>query len=331
MQTERRHTNPRQPPAGELAQRIKLYYSDTFELPLPAGHKFPMAKYRLLRDRIADSALMASCDLEIAPAADDQQLELVHSGDYIRRVVRGELSAVDQRRIGFPWSPAMVERARRSVGATIAAAASALERGFAASLAGGTHHAFADSGQGYCVFNDCCVAARWVQRQGLARRVAIVDLDVHQGNGSAAIAADDPNLFTFSIHCAANFPFRKSASKFDLELPAGTTDGPYLAALEQALAPAFERFAPDLVLYVSGADPFADDRFGKLKLSKPGLVARDRTVYEYFRTMGIPVAATMAGGYARRIEDLVEIHFGTIASGADVFASGRGRRLLAAR
>ncbi len=308
-------------------QVVKFYYSDTFVLPLPSHHKFPMAKYRMLRDRIAESTLVETCQLLIAPQATVQQLELAHSHEYVRRVLAGELSDIEQRRIGFPWSLQMVERARRSVGASVAAGQSALNDGFSANLAGGTHHAFADSGQGYCVFNDSCVAARWLQHLGLVQTVAIVDLDVHQGNGTAAITADEPTIFTFSIHCCDNFPFRKTQSNLDIELPAGTTDELYLRELQRGLDEAFKQFRPDIVFYVSGADAFADDRFGKLKLSKPGLRIRDEIVFEYFAKRDVSVAASMAGGYARNLDDLVDIHFATVSAGVDTFeASGRNKR-----
>ena len=306
---------------------MKFYFSDTFVLPLPSHHKFPMAKYRMLRDRLAASALMETCELFVAPEATVEQLVLAHTFDYVNRVLGGELAEIEQRRIGFPWSLQMVERAKRSVGASIAAGQSALVDGFSANLAGGTHHAFADCGQGYCVFNDTCVAARWLQHLGLAQRVAIVDLDVHQGNGTAAITADDPTVFTFSIHCRDNFPYRKTKSKLDIELPAGTTDELYLCELQRGLVEAFAQFRPDIVFYVSGADAFEDDRFGKLKLTKAGLRTRDLMVFEYFAKSNVPVAASMAGGYARNLDDLVDIHFATISAGVDTFeASGRNKR-----
>lgn len=302
---------------------VKLYYSDTFVLPLPSHHKFPMAKYRMLRDRISSSRLNEVCELLMAPEATEQQLSCVHTRDYVSRVLSGQLSDVEQRRIGFPWSQQMVERARRSVGASIAAGKSALEDGFSANLAGGTHHAFADSGQGYCVFNDSCVAARWLQELGLVRNVAIVDLDVHQGNGTAAITANDPTIFTLSIHCEENFPFRKAQSNLDIELPVGTGDERYLGELRRGLSEALAQFRPDIVFYVSGADAFSDDRFGKLKLSKAGLETRDRIVFEFFSRAHVPVAASMAGGYARNLDDLVDIHFATIKSGVDIGRAAR--------
>jgi acetoin utilization deacetylase AcuC-like enzyme len=278
-----------------------------------------MDKYGLLRDRIAGSSLIGDCELCLAPAATDAQLEAAHTPEYVQRVASGRLSDIEQRRIGFPWSEQLVERARRSVGATIAAGQSALQDGFSANLAGGTHHAFADGGQGYCVFNDCCVAARWLRQGGWIRRAAIVDLDVHQGNGTASIMADDPWTRTLSIHCSANFPFRKTAGTFDLELPPGTTDQRYLIELRRALQSVLSNERFDIVFYVSGADPYYDDRFGKLKLTKTGLRERDRIVYEWFARQQTPVVATMGGGYAREIADLVDIHFETIRMGVEVY------------
>ena len=222
---------------------------------------------------------------------------------YLQRVVSGELAAEEQRRIGFPWSPQMVERSRRSSGATLAAARAALEEGVGVNLAGGTHHAFRDRGEGYCVFNDSAIAALTLQAEGRVRRVVILDCDVHQGNGTAAILAGDPSVFTFSIHAANNFPFEKEASDLDIELPDGTGDRDYLQALEKGVCRALSAAQADLAIYLAGADPFEGDRLGRLKLTKSGLAARDRMVFELCHASGVPVAVTMAGGYARRIED----------------------------
>lgn len=212
----------------------------------------------------------------------------------------------------------MVERSRRSAGATIAACRSALEDGIAVNLAGGTHHAFADHGEGYCVFNDSAVAARALQAEGAVQRVAVVDCDVHQGNGTAAIFGGDPSVFTFSIHGAKNFPFRKQKSDLDVELPDGTQDAEYLSALERALSEALDRGRPQLAIYLAGADPFEDDRLGRLRVSREGLAARDRLVLEALRRRGVPVAVTMAGGYARFVEDTVSIHFETVRIAAEL-------------
>lgn len=299
---------------------MQAFHSDHFVLPLPAGHRFPMPKYRLLRERIEGEP---GIRLREAPPASEGELALAHDPAYIAAVFGGTLSAALQREIGFPWSERMVERSRRSVGATIAAARVALAEGVAANLAGGTHHASADKGGGYCVFNDAAVAARlmqaeWHRRHGSAAgglRVAVIDLDVHQGNGTAAIFRDDPTVFTLSLHGAKNFPFRKEASDLDVELPDGCTDEPYLAALDAALAELWARHRsgpPGLVFYLAGADPHEGDRLGRLKLSTEGLAERDRRVFAACRERGIPVAVSMAGGYGHDIGVTVEIQRRTL-------------------
>jgi acetoin utilization deacetylase AcuC-like enzyme len=293
---------------------MRIFYSDHFVLPLPPGHRFPISKYALLRERVLASEHGAACRVP-APARDDE-ITRAHCPDYLARVAGGGLSAREQRTIGFPWSPQMVERSRRTSGATIAAARAALEEGTAANLAGGTHHAFRDRGEGFCVFNDSAIAARVLQAEGRVRRVLIVDCDVHQGNGTAAIFRDDPTVFTFSIHGANNFPFRKESSDLDIELPDGTGDRSYLDQLERGLGEALARADADLAIYLAGADPYLDDRLGRLALTKQGLLARDRMVLERCRGAGIPVAVTMAGGYARDIADTVEIQFNTIETAA---------------
>lgn len=291
---------------------MELFYSDVFELPLPTGHRFPMAKYRLLRERIAAATWANEVTFRLPPAATDDELCLAHCREYLRRVVAGELSELEQKRIGFPWSPQMVERSRRSTGASIAAGRSAMASGLAANLAGGTHHAGHAMGQGFCVFNDACVAARVLQREGLVSRVLICDCDVHQGNGSAEIATGDPSIFTLSLHCDRNYPFRKSTSDLDVELPAGTGDDEYLQALQNALQEVTARFQPDLVYYLAGADPYEGDRLGQFKLTKPGLLLRDQMVLDWSRGQNIPVSLAMAGGYAPNCDDIVDIHFATI-------------------
>ena len=256
-----------------------------------------------------------------APAASDGELALVHTPRYVSAVSEGTLSAAQQREIGFPWSEAMVARARRSVGATIAAAREAIASGIAANLAGGTHHASADKGAGYCVFNDVAVAARLMQaewhrtRHASLLRIAVIDLDVHQGNGTAAIFADDSTVFTLSMHGAKNFPFRKEPGDLDVELPDGCADDEYLAALDDALAELWRRHEsalPGLIFYLAGADPHEGDRLGRLKLTTEGLAERDRRVLAAARERRIPVAMSMAGGYGRVIEDTVEVQFNTI-------------------
>ena len=297
---------------------MQAFHTDRFELPLPAGHRFPMEKYRLLREGVAAS--LPGIELNEAPAATEGELALAHQPAYVAEVLEGRLSPARQREIGFPWSPQMAERSRRSVGATIAAARSALAHGVAANLAGGTHHADSASGGGFCVFNDVAVAARLMQAErrrsdpaGL--RVAVIDLDVHQGNGTAAIFRDDPSVFTLSIHGEGNFPFRKQAGDLDVALPDGCTDEPYLDALDAALQALWQRHAdalPGLVFYLAGADPHEGDRLGRLKLSRAGLLERDRRVLQAARERRIPLALAMAGGYGRRIEDTLEVQLGTL-------------------
>jgi acetoin utilization deacetylase AcuC-like enzyme len=296
---------------------MRAYYADHFVLPLPPGHRFPMQKYRLLRDAIV--AELPEVRLSQALAASEGELALAHTPGYVDAVLQGTLSAAQQREIGFPWSPAMAERARRSVGATISAARDALREGIAANLAGGTHHASADTGSGYCVFNDLAVAARlmqaeWHRLQRRLLRVAVIDLDVHQGNGTAAIFGDDPTVYTLSVHGAKNFPFRKVASDLDVDLPDGCTDGPYLAAVDAALDRLWldhRDQPPGLVFYQAGADPHEGDRLGRLKVSAAGLAERDRRVFAACRSRGIPVVLTMGGGYGHVIEETVAVQLQT--------------------
>jgi acetoin utilization deacetylase AcuC-like enzyme len=291
---------------------MKAFYHDHFVLPLPEGHRFPMSKYSLLRDKlIADASLIDVQLLESDPASDEQILR-VHTPEYLEKVKQGTLSEKEIRRLGFPWSPQLLERSRRSVGGTIAACRAALQEGIAANLAGGTHHAHPDYGSGYCVFNDAAVAARAMQAEDRARRILIVDCDVHQGDGTAAIFAGDPSVYTFSIHGAKNFPFHKKESDLDLALPDGTGDTAYLKALKAGLDKSLQSPPFDLAIFLAGADAYGDDRLGRLNLSKAGLCQRDRLVFERCRQMGVPVAVVMAGGYARQVEDTVEIHVQTI-------------------
>ncbi len=297
---------------------MQIFYTDQFVLPLPPGHRFPMAKYARVRERVVAAGLGA---MHVPPAATAEQLALAHDPAYVDRVCNGRLTAAEQRDIGFPWSPAMVERSLRSTGATISACRAALADGLAVNLAGGTHHAFRDRGQGYCVFNDAAVAARVMQAEGLIRRAVILDCDVHQGNGTAAILADDPTIFTFSIHGAHNFPFNKERSDLDIHLPDRTGDEDYLAALEYGLRESLGRSTPDLAIYLAGADPYEGDRIGRLALTMDGLARRDHLVLTTCQHAGLPVAVTMAGGYARELGDVVAIHARTVSIAAEVAAA----------
>ena len=304
-----------------------IYATDHFVLPLPPAHRFPMRKYALLRQRVSAVAAALMCE----PAAvTDADLARVHDAAYIEAVVTGTLDPRALQRIGFPWTPAMVERSRRSSGATLAACRSALASGCGVNLAGGTHHAHRDFGAGYCVFNDSVVALRALQSEGAIERALVVDLDVHQGDGTASLLADDPSAFTLSLHGRGNFPFRKHASRLDVDLADGTGDAAYLATLSIALPRAIDAARPDLAIYLAGADPFEGDRFGRLALTKRGLAARDRFVLETLHRRGIPVAITMAGGYAHDDQDVVDIHFATVGLALELFAPAQRDAVLAA-
>jgi acetoin utilization deacetylase AcuC-like enzyme len=297
---------------------MKAFYSDTFVLPLPEHHRFPMSKYRLLRERIVSEGILREDDLSVPEAISWDALRLVHDARYVDEVASGTLPAGAQRRIGFPWSPMMVERSRRSVGATLAAAREAFTARCAANLAGGTHHAFRDRGEGYSVFNDVAVAAAVLLRDGTVSRAAVVDCDVHQGNGTAAIFSDEPAVFTFSMHGARNFPFRKEVSDLDVTFEDGAGDEEYLAALSVHLPRMLEGHRPELVFYLAGADPYEGDRLGRLKLTIDGLRERDRMVFDACRARGLPVAVAMSGGYAADVDAIVSIHANTIAEAVRV-------------
>ncbi len=293
---------------------MHAYYADHFVLPLPEGHRFPMRKYSRLRDRLTQE--QPGVRMREAPAASDGELALVHTPAYIQGVATGSLDPAIQREIGFPWSPAMAERARRSVGASVAAARDALVQGVAGNLAGGTHHAYADKGGGFCVFNDIAVTARLMQaeawrQQRLQMNVAVIDLDVHQGNGTAAIFARDASVFTLSVHGEKNFPFRKEPSDLDVGLPDGCTDAPYLEALHQSLQTLQDRFDPHLVIYLAGADPHEGDRLGRLKLTADGMQARDRVVMDWAWQRRLPVVLCMGGGYGHDSETTVQVQIQT--------------------
>ena len=291
---------------------MHVFYSDPFTFPLPPEHRFPLAKYRLLRERIERWPAASGVELLLAPRATHEELRLAHTSQYIDDFCAGRLDRLAMQRIGFPWSPELVERSLRSCGGTLAATRIALQRGAAVYLAGGTHHARADRGAGYCVFNDVAVGARLVQRDGALTGVLVVDTDVHQGDGTAAIFAGDADVFTFSIHGDANFPAAKACSDLDIALPADTGDDEYLAALRDGLTAALVRSRPQFVFYLSGADAFAGDRLGTLAVSKVGLATRDRLVFDALRVRGLPWVTVMGGGYGRCIDDTVDVYENTV-------------------
>lgn len=291
---------------------LHLWSSARYAIPLPPGHRFPIEKYAMLRDRVLDEGIVSRDRMHEparVPAAD---LLLVHTADYVERLTSGRLTPAEQRRIGLPWSEHLVERSYRAVGGTCEAAAAALEHGVAMNLAGGTHHAFPGYGEGFCVFNDVAVAIRSLQRDGRIVRAAVIDLDVHQGNGTHAIFAGDASVFTFSMHGGKNFPFHKQAGSLDIELADGTDDAGYLGALGSALPRVLAAGRPDLVFYLAGADPHEGDRLGRLGMTFDGLARRDAMVLEACRDVGIPVAITIAGGYGRDIADTVAVHLQTV-------------------
>ena len=288
---------------------MRLYYCDHYEFPLPAGHKFPISKYALLRGLLAADGAF---ELEPAPFAAVEAIEQAHDPDYVRSILDGSVDPRIMRRIGFPWSEQLVRRTLASVGGTLAAASDALAGGFGGNLAGGTHHAFRAEGSGFCVFNDLAVAIR-----ACARRAAVIDLDVHQGDGTAAIFEGDPSVLTLSIHGENNFPFHKRCSKIDIGLPDGTGDEEYLESL-RAMLPAIREFGPRILFYQSGVDALDADRLGKLRLSAAGLRERDRMVFDLVRVMGVPVVVTLGGGYAEPIDLTAEAHAGTFRTAGEV-------------
>ncbi|MGE5615402.1 MAG: histone deacetylase [Bacillota bacterium] len=295
---------------------MTLYYSDVVAVPVPQWHPFPPGKSRRLRERLEASGHFGAHEFVAADPVDEAQIARAHSIEYLRRLEAGGLSPAERKALGLPWSREAVERSRRSAGATLAAARQALARGWAANLGGGSHHAFRDRAEGFCFLNDVAIAARAIRLEAGITRTLVVDCDVHQGNGTASIFAGDDSVFTFSIHARDNFPFPKEASDLDIELADGTRDDEYLWHLERGLDEALERSQPQLAFYVSGADAYEDDRLGRLALTKPGLARRDEHVLRSLRMRGIPVAVTMAGGYARDIDDSVLIHANTVLTAA---------------
>jgi acetoin utilization deacetylase AcuC-like enzyme len=296
-------------------ERRRLFYCDHHTFPLPPGHKFPAGKYSMLRAILAGDGFF---ELAPAPFADSATIELAHDPDYVRLFLSGELDARAMRRIGFPWSEGLVRRTLASVGGTLAAAREALAHGFGGNLAGGTHHAFRAEGSGFCVFNDLAVAVLWLRREAAVERAAILDLDVHQGDGTAAIFENDPAVLTVSLHGENNFPFHKQRSRIDIALQDRTCDEQYLTFVDEALG-AIQRFRPGIILYQSGVDGISGDRLGRLALTAEGLKRRDRRVFELTRELGVPILVTLGGGYAEPLERTVEAHANTFRSAAAIY------------
>jgi acetoin utilization deacetylase AcuC-like enzyme len=294
----------------------RLFYCDHYAIPLPAGHKFPMAKYRMLRDLLAADGCF---QFEEAPFADPAVIELAHDAAYVRDFLNGTLANAAIRRIGFPWSEALVKRTLASVGGTLSATCGAFDSGWGGNLAGGTHHAFRAEGSGFCVFNDIAVAIQWLRSKRRIQRAAVIDLDVHQGDGTAQIFEADSNVLTLSLHAKSNFPFCKQRSKIDIEFEDGTGDQEYLTALDAVLPRAFA-FKPEIVFYQSGVDPLASDTLGRLALTHVGLKERDRRVITAARDHSIPMVITLGGGYSRPIEQTAEAHANTFRTAVETFS-----------
>jgi acetoin utilization deacetylase AcuC-like enzyme len=302
---------------------MQAFAHDVFTYPLPAGHRFPLGKYRMVREAAAG---LPDVDVHDTDAAGWDDLRRTHTADWVDRVRDGRLERREQLGLGLPWSPELVERARRATGATILAARAALEDGVAANLGGGTHHAFADVGRGFCVFNDVVTALRVMRAERRVDRVIVVDVDVHQGDGTHALLAADARAFTLSVNGFRNYPFRRVPGDLDIDLPDGTTDDPYLAAVGEALPRAVRRARPELCFVLAGADPFEGDRLGRLALTKAGLVARDALVRDTMVEAGIPICVTLAGGYAEDIHDTVEINLNTLGVFTKVSAHAGAER-----
>ena len=290
---------------------LHVWSSAHYVIPLPEGHRFPIAKYALLRDAVLAEGIATPATLHDPARVPEADAARVHDAGYLERLRTGAMPAADQRRLGFPWSPGLVERSYRASGGTLEAAEHALTHGIGMNLAGGTHHAFAGHGEGFCVLNDVAIAVRALRARGRLRRAAVIDLDVHQGNGTHALCADDPDTFTFSMHGRRNYPFRKVPGTRDIELEDGTGDTEYLERLAEALPGVLAEARADLVCYLAGADPYEGDALGRLGLTEDGLLRRDALVLEAARAVGVPVVVTIAGGYGRDIQDTVRIHCNT--------------------
>jgi acetoin utilization deacetylase AcuC-like enzyme len=296
----------------------RVYYSPNYYAEIGEGHVFPIRKFELVKNILLEEGTLSSDEIvEPLPTADEDLL-LVHTEDYISRLKGGELTNKEVRKLGLPWSESLVRRSWHAISGTIIASRGALRFGIASNLAGGTHHAYPDRGEGFCVLNDVAVAIRVLQREALAERFLIIDCDVHQGNGTAFIFRNSPEVFTFSIHGAKNYPLFKEKSSLDIELPDGTGDDEYLSTLHHAL----ERcrlHEPDIIFYLGGADPYEKDKLGRLKLTKQGLRKRDESVLEFAKFLDVPIVTTMSGGYGEDIADTVDIHCNTIRAVKSIF------------
>lgn len=298
---------------------MRAFYSDRYVIALPEGHQFPIIKYSMIRRSLDAEKTLAPGQVSEPPPAARDEILLVHTADYYDRLVAGRLTEREVRRLGLPWSEALVGRSRLAVAGTLAAARAALTDGVGANLGGGTHHAFPDHGEGFCVLNDIAVAIRALRAEGLMRRAAVVDCDVHQGNGTAAIFSSDPETFTLSLHGEKNYPLLKQQSTVDVALADETEDEEYLGLLSHHLAIVLDRFRPDVVFYQSGVDPYRDDRLGRLALTFDGLKRRDLLVFRECRSRSVPCVITLGGGYARRVADTVEAHCNTVRAARAVY------------
>ncbi len=293
-----------------MTHPLHAWTSHRFPVPLPPGHRFPVGKHAPLLERLVAEGVLDPAHVHPAEPAPLEWLTLAHDAAYVTRVLERGLAPAEERRLGLPWSPELALRARAATAGTVHAAFAALEHGVAGNLAGGSHHAYRDRAEAYCLFNDVAVAIAVLRAHGHARRPFVLDLDVHQGNGTAAMFAADPSVFTFSIHGATNYPLRKETGSLDVELPRGTGDAGYLEALDTHLAPALARHAPDIVFYQSGVDLLAEDRLGHLALTHAGLAARDTRVFAACERLGVPVVVTLGGGYGEPLEASIEAHAG---------------------
>lgn len=305
----------------------RLFYSPYYYADIGEGHVFPIRKFELVRDKLIAEGTLTSGEIVEPQPASVEDVRLVHTEDYVVRLIEGALTAKEIRKLGLPWSKSLVRRSFLATSGTISAAKHALDSGIASNLAGGTHHAYPDRGEGFCVLNDVAVAVRVLQQDKLAERFLIIDCDVHQGNGTAFIFRNEPRVFTFSMHGAKNYPLFKEISNLDIELPDKTADREYLETLEEAL-PRIFLHNPDIIFYLGGADPFEKDKLGRLNLTMDGLKKRDEMVLAFAKDRHTPIVTTMSGGYALDINDTVEIHANTIRAVKEVFFSGNFYKLV---